>query len=127
MTAKFKKGENMKDMEQMLLNNASLDELIRMKIEEEFKTELKTKKQKPEVVTLTDLKEVPREKIFTKDSTFRVYNRNNKTETFIDGVQADAMIGLKNAIREQFLNKTLTAFSTDDTFVKFESTVIKNV
>ena len=112
----------MKDIEKALLNNASLDELIKMKIEQEFTKRPKKKTTGKKVVT--DLKDVPPEKIFTKASVFHVYNRHYGTETFIDGVQADAMIGIQSGIREKFLNKTLTTFSTDDAYVKFEKATI---
>ncbi len=112
----------MKDMEQILLSEASLDDLIKMKIEEEFKKEKPKTKPSPKVIT--DLKDVPKEQIFTKNSIFRVYNRTNKTETCINGLQADAMIGIQNNIRERLLNKTLSAFSTDDAYIKFEKAVI---
>lgn len=114
----------MKDMEQVLLSNASLDELIKMKIEEEFNANLKQQKQKTIKKTFLDLKEVPKEQIFGKNAVFRVYNRLNKTESLINGVQADAMIGIQSGIREKFLEKTLTAFSTDDAYVKFEKVVM---
>lgn len=121
MIAKFKKGKTMKDMEQVLLNNATLDELIKMKIEQEFKSN--TQKTKPSPKTVTVLKDVPKDKIFSKDSVFKLFNRNNKTETFINGVQADAMIGIQTGIREKILEGTLTAFSTDDAYIKFEKTL----
>lgn len=115
----------MKDIEQSLLNNASLDELIRMKIEQEFKSA--KPKQEPKTRIITDLKSVPKELIFSKTSTFRVYNRKDKSETFVNGVQAEAMIGTQKGVREKFLDKTLTAFSTEDTFVKFEKAEVKDV
>jgi len=110
----------MKDMEQVLLNNASLDELIKMKIEEEFKSNSKQQKQKANKQIITNLNEAPKDLIFSKNSVFRVYNRINKTESLINGIQADAMIGIQSGIREKFLDGSLTAFSTDDAFVKFE-------
>ena len=71
-----------------------------------------------------DLKQVPKEEIFSKNAVFRVYNRLNKTESLINGIQADAMIGIQSGVREKFLEKTLTAFSTDDAYVKFEKVVM---
>ena len=112
----------MKDMEQVLLSNTSLDELIKMKIEQEFKKPRKPQKSAPKTISV--LKDVPKEKIFTKDAVFRVYNRKNGTETFINGIQADAMIGAQDSVREQILNKTLSAFSTDDAYIKFEKAKI---
>ena len=121
MTAKFKqKGISMKDMEQVLLNNTSLDEIIKMKIEEEFKSNYKQEKQKITRKTITELKDVPKEQIFSKNAVFRVYNRDNKTESLINGIQADAMIGIQTGIREKILEGSLTVFSTENTYVKFE-------
>lgn len=114
----------MKDIEQVLLNNASLDELIKMKIDEEFKPA--TKKSKVKAKVTTDLSKVPRNRIFTKDTIFRVYNRKNHTQSCVDGLQAEAMLGVQNEIREKILSGTLTAFSTDDTYVKFEKAVLKH-
>lgn len=114
----------MKDMEQVLLSNASLDELIKMKIEEEFNANQKQQKQKSVKKYILDLKQVPKEQIFSKNAVFRVYNRLNKTESLINGIQADAMIGIQSGIREKFLEKVLTAFSTDDAYVKFEKVVM---
>ncbi len=114
----------MKDMEQVLLNNASLDELIKMKIEKEFKSNLAKQKQKKATKVIFDLKMVPKDMIFTKKSVFRVYNRINKTESLINGMQADAMIGIQSGVREKFLAGELTAFSTDDAYVKFEKVIL---
>lgn len=111
----------MKD-EQILLNNKSLDELIKMKIEQEFKSNgRKPQKAKHPV---TQLQDVPKEKIFSNDSVFRLYNRLNKTETNISGIQADAMLGIQQSIREKILEGMLTAFSTEDAYIKFEKAYV---
>ena len=114
----------MKEMEQVLLNNTSLDELIKMKIEEEFKSNTTKQKQKNVSKVVYDLKDVPKDLIFGKNSIFRVYNRLNKTESLVNGVQADAMIGIQMGIREKFLTGELTAFSIDDAYVKFEKVIL---
>ena len=66
----------MKDIEQVLLSDTSLDELIKMKIDQEFKPKQTTNKFKSKL--LTEIKEVPREKNFSKNTNFRVYNRKNQ-------------------------------------------------
>ena len=114
----------MKDVEQVLLSKASIDELIKMKIEEEFISQKPVKSSPPKVVT--ELKDVPRDVIFSKNSVFKVYNRKNKTQTFINGIQADSMLGLQHNVRAKILDKTLTAFSTEDVFVKFEKATVKD-
>ncbi len=108
------------DMEQMLLNNTSLDELIKMKIENEFQSEIEQSKNKPEKTLINDISQVPKRLIFSKQSVFKVFNRNTKTETYINGVQAEAMLGIQNSVREKIYNGELGAFTTDDAYVKFE-------
>ena len=114
----------MKDMEQILLNNSSLDEIIKMKIEEEFKLTSSKTKQKNVQKIVCDLKEVPKDLIFSRQSVFRVYNRTNKTQTLINGVQADAMIGIQVGVREKILDGELTVFTVDDAYVKFEKVIL---
>lgn len=127
MTIKFKgKGVNsMKnnDYEERLLNNASLEELIKMKIEREFMNDLKKSKEKKTVKVYNDIKDVPQDKIFSKTSVFRYFNRKTMNETFVNGIQADSLIGLQNNVREKILKGELDAFTTDDAYIKFEKAV----
>lgn len=112
--------EKEEDIEQILLTNASLDDLIKMKIEKEFKTALNNANKKHKRKTITDISKVPQNLIFSKYSVFRVFNRKNKSETFVNGVQAEAMLGIQNSIREKMLKGEIGAFTTDDAYVKFE-------
>lgn len=114
----MKKEDN--NAEQRLLNSASLDELIKMKMEEEMKKELLIAEKIPEKTKETDIKKVPQELIFSKKATYRLFNRTNKTETFINGVQAEAMLGLQNNLREKVKKGESDAFSTDSAYVRFE-------
>jgi hypothetical protein len=112
------------DIEQMLMNNASLDELIKIKIEQEFMSDLKKSKNVPIKKVYTLIKDVPSGKIFSKEAVFRHFNRNSKCETLINGVQAEALIGLQNNVREKMLKGELSAFTTDNAYVKFEKVEI---
>lgn len=117
-----------KDIEEILLTGTSLDDLIRMKIESEFRNEIantKTLNSTNLKTIYTEIKDIPKELIFSKHATYRVFNRNTKLETFINGIQADALIGLQNNIRTKLLNKEISAFSTEDTYVKFEKACVK--
>lgn len=108
------------DIEQRLLGNASLDELIKMKMEEELHAEFKKSKEKIEKQIITDISKVPAELIFSKQAVYKVFNRINKTETYINGVQAEGMLGLQTAIREKVKSGQMDAFSTDSVYIKFE-------
>nr|DAT14476.1 MAG TPA: hypothetical protein [Caudoviricetes sp.] len=111
------------ELEERLLNNASIDELIKMKIEKEFIEDLKKSKEKIPPKEYTDIKNVPSDKIFSKLSVYRYFNRKTKCETFVNGVQADALIGIQNNIREKMLKGELNAFTTENAYVKFEKAV----
>lgn len=114
----MKNNEN--ELEQRLLSHASLDELIKMKMEEELNNELKKAKEKPQKQVITDIAKVPAELIFSKKAVYRIFNRINKTETFINGLQAEALLGVQNAMREKIKTGQMDAFSTDSAYVKFE-------
>jgi len=108
------------DVEEMLLSNASLEDLIKIKIENELRDELERSKQKPKKRTYTDISEVPHDLIFSKHATYRVFNRNTKCETFVNGIQAEALIGVQHTVREKVSQGLLNAFATEDAYVKFE-------
>lgn len=113
-----KKEEN--EFEQRLLNGASLDDLIKMKMEEELNSELQKIKEEPKIQIITDISKVPKHLIFSSKAVYRLFNRINKTETFINGLQAEAMLGLQSTIRAKILAGEMSVFSTEDTYVKFE-------
>ena len=103
------------DAEERLLNNASLDDLIKMKIEKEFIEDLKKSKEKIPPKVYTNIKDIPSDKVFSKVSVFRYFNRKTKCETFVNGIQ--------NNIREKMLKGELNAFTTETAYVKFEKAV----
>jgi len=114
----MKKDE--KDIERRLLSHASLDELIKMKMEEELKAEFEKAKESPKIDIITDISKVPTHLIFSKQAVYKIFNRINKTETYLNGLQAEAMLGLQNSIREKIKSGQMDAFSTDCAYVKFE-------
>ena len=112
--------EETNDLEQRLLSQASLDDLIKMKMEEELKAEFKKSKEKPQKQIINDISKVPTKLIFSKQAVYKMFNRINKTETYLNGLQAEAMLGLQTAIREKIKSGQMDAFSTEDAYVKFE-------
>lgn len=113
--------KNMNDYEQRLLSHASLDELIKMKMEQELQAELDKINEKPKKQIITDISKVPKNLIFSKKAVFKIFNRINKTETYLNGLQAEAMLGVQNAVREKMRSGELDVFSTDTAYVKFEN------
>ena len=109
-----------KDIEKMLLNNSSYEEIVKTKIENEFKQELKTVNKKRNKKLVTDIKKVPKDKLFSKDAVYSVMNKNSKTKSYINGVQADGYLGSQNSVRNNLLAGTADSFVSDNSFVKFE-------
>lgn len=108
------------DAEALLLNSASLEDLIKMKIEKEFLSDLNKVKQPVTRRKIENLKDVPSDKVFSRFTVFRCFNRGTGCETFINGIQAEGLIGIQNNVREKMLSGELNAFTTDDMYVKFE-------
>lgn len=115
--------EKEQDIEQILLSQASLDDLIRTKIEKEFKEAVENSKKEIKTLEISDIKKVPKNLIFSKYSVFRVFNRNTKNETKINGIQAEALLGVQNSVREKLVKGELSSFATDDAYVKFEKAI----
>ncbi|MCI1273889.1 MAG: hypothetical protein LKG27_05595 [Clostridiaceae bacterium] len=112
--------KNNDKIEEMLLTGKSLDELIRLKMQQELEDEISSAQTVHEKYVEVDISKVPKELIFSKKAVFKVFNKTLKTESFITGVQADGLLGLQNSIRTQILNGELSVFMCDDAFVKFE-------
>ncbi len=108
------------DIEQMLLNNASLDDLIKARIEKEFREAEEKSKKKPKPVTITDISKVPPNLIFSKESVFKLFNRQTKSETYINGIQAESLLGIQDSVREKMKKGETSSFATDDAYVKFD-------
>ena len=113
------KDEN---IEEMLLSSASLDDLIRMKIEAEFNDEMKKAKEqkaKKEKRTYTKISEVPKDYIFSKDAVYKYYNRDTKLETYINGIQAEGYLASDNFNRNKLLSGESSSFVSGENYIKF--------
>ena len=108
------------NIEGRLLKGASLDKLIKMKMEEALKQELEKARKAPKIKKITDIESVPTDMIFSKEAVYKLFNKVSKIETFINGIQAEALLGLQSAMRSKIKQKEADAFSTSDSFVKFE-------
>ena len=111
------KDINNSDLEKMLLTGKSIDELIQMKMEEEYKALLA--KPKPKFEKVEDISKLSSSRVFSKESVFKVFNKVNRVESYINGVQAEAMLGMQETVREALLKGRTKAFVTDDAYVEF--------
>jgi len=108
-----------KDKEEMLLTGKSLDELIAIKIEEDYKNMLKEAQKPLKATQITDVKKLKPEVIFSKKAVFKTFNKTTKTESFITGLQAEGMLGLQNDTRQALCSGKIKSFISGDTYVEF--------
>lgn len=118
-----------KQIEDMLLNNVSADDILQKKLTEEVEAEIfeskKIEKKSKEKKYLQDFNKVPEGKIFSKSCYYKLFNRINKREFLIDGVQVENFIGLNDMLYEKVRSKAFKAFYIDDLYIKFDRYLIK--
>jgi hypothetical protein len=108
-----------KNIEKMLLKDTSYDKLLNAFQEEEFNKTLEKSKEKQKSEFITDIKEAPKNKIFTKDATFEVINKISQTKSKINGVQAEGYLGSQNSVRANLLAGEVDAFISQNCYIKF--------
>lgn len=113
------KDINNSDMEKMLLTGKSIDELIQMKIQEDYKSIQEEAKRTPKIVKVEDITKIPQSLIFSKASIYKVFNKNTRVESLINGIQAEALLGLQESVRDALLNGRIKAFVAGDVYVEF--------
>lgn len=113
------KDINNSDVEKMLLTGKSIDELIQMKIQQDYKTLQEKAKNIPKVRKFENISEVPKNLLFSKSSVFKVFNKINGTESLVNGVQAEAMLGMQETVRDALLAGKINAFISGDSYVEF--------
>ena len=102
-------GNKDKNVENRLLDGCQIDQLISRKIEEKIQREriLAQQRKNTKKVVVTDFQDVPQDMIFSHKAIYLVFNRKNQTESFINGVQAEGIIGMNADIRQNMLNKLI--------------------
>ena len=111
---------NKKMIEDALLSGKSIDELIKIKMKEEIKEAFKKVSVNFEKKRIYDIKSIPARELFGKNAVFKKFNKTNNTISYINGIQAEALLGLDNVSREKLIKGEIEVFSTDNAFVKFE-------
>ena len=100
-------------------NNEDIDFLIGKKMAEKLQEEMEAADVIPEFEVITDIDDVPKELIFSHSAIYLLFNRINKTKTFITGEQAEAFIGIAHDIKRNMLSKSTDNFTLNEYYVKF--------
>jgi len=101
------------------LKDANIEQLIEQKIETEIQTEMDEAKKEKETVIIKDFNDVPKGKLFDKNTTYKVFNRKTKKETYINGVQAESFLGLNISVRDDLERKYIDNFTVNEYYVRF--------
>ena len=110
--------KNDKRTEEMLLNDENYEKLVKQKIQKDFEKLLKDKKsQKGKYIT--DIKFATGALIFSKDAVYEVINKQSKTNSYINGVQAEGFLGNNNSDRAKLVSGETNSFVSGDNFIKF--------
>lgn len=107
-----------KEIEKILLNDESYEKFVNKKLEKEFTMEI----EKSSIIRkepVKDIKKVPKDKLFSKDAVYIVMNKNSKTKSYINGIQAEGFLGADNSLRDKFISAKTDSFISGDNFVKF--------
>jgi len=108
-----------KEIEKILMNDDAYEKILKSKIEKDFINDIDNSSSKKECKEITDLKKVPKEKIFSKGAVFEILNKNSKTKSYINGVQAEGFLGSQYSDREKLLNGETDSFVSGNNFIKF--------
>ncbi len=108
-----------KEIEKILLNSASYDQMVKSKVESDFVKELEGYKKQQSKNFIIDIKNAPKNKLFTKDAVYEVLNKNSKTKSYVNGVQAEGYLGAQSADRAKLLSGESDAFVCGNCYVKF--------
>lgn len=107
-----------KNIEQILLNDEEYEKISTKKIESDFVREIDKSKNKTSEI-ITDIKFAPKNKLFSKDAIYLILNKNSRTKSYVNGIQAEGFLGNQTSTREKFLTGEIDSFTKDDYFVKF--------
>ncbi len=107
-----------KEIEKILLNDKNYEKFLNSKIEKEF-TQLTEENSRQDNKFYTDIKDVPKEKLFDKNATYLVMNKTSKTKSFINGIQAEGFLGSDIHQRNKLLSKEVDYFVCSNNYIKF--------
>lgn len=111
---------NNTDKEQMLLTGKSLDELINLKIQQEYEESRKKAQESKQIKKFTQINETPQNLIFSKNAVFKVFNKKTAAESLINGIQAEGLLGLQEQTKNALLQGKIKTFISGDLFVEFD-------
>ena len=113
--------KNKDNIEKKLLCADEIDELISVKINRRIENEINQAKKEKTRTVINEFEQVPKSKTFSPKSVYPVFNRKTQRESFINGIQADSLIGLHQEIRNNLLERYCDNFTVGEYYVRFKA------
>lgn len=107
-----------KEIEKILLNDENYEKFMHSKTEKEFQNIL-SQEQSNKTRELTNIKDVPKDLLFTKNAIYMVINKESKTKSYINGLQAEGFLGSQEILRDKFLSGQTDYFVCGNNYIKF--------
>ena len=100
-------------------SSPSFDELMMQKFAQEAQSEIDEHKNKKKNEIIEDFKLLPIEFIFSNKSVYKLCNRLNKTESFINGLQFESYVANNPTLKKKLLDKKIDCFANEQYYIKF--------
>lgn len=100
-------------------SSLSFDELMMQKFAQEAKTEIEEQKNKKDNELIVDFKLLPKEYIFSIKSVYKLFNRINKTQSFINGLQFESYVANNPILKKKLLDKKIDCFANEQYYINF--------
>ncbi len=100
-------------------SSMSFDELMMQKFAQEANQELEEQKNKKDNDIIVDFEKLPPEFIFSIKSVYKLFNRQNKTESLINGVQFESYVANNPTLKKKLLDKKIDCFANEQYYIKF--------
>lgn len=113
--------KKLNNIDDAIFANSSVDDLMikKLNIEAQKELEAASNPNSLQPVSVVEFSKLPAKFIFSKFACYKVFNRKNKTENFINGIQAESFLGTSKNLRFKLINREISSFATDDVFVRF--------
>ena len=100
-------------------SSPSFDELMMQKFAQEAQSEIDEHKNKKKNEIIEDFKLLPIEFIFSNKSVYKLFNRLNKTESLINGLQFESYVANNPTLKKKLLDKKIDCFANEQYYIKF--------
>ncbi len=106
-----------KEIEKILLDDKEYEKLVESKIKKEFSSVGVNSDKAKKIIT--DIKNVPKDKLFSKSAVYLVLNKDSDSKSCINGIQAEGFLGSQNSAREKFLSGETDYFISGNSYIRF--------